>query len=192
MCVGPMPGILLNTWPSLFCLFLARIWSLVAKQTLVGAKIRQPNCDKTYLSPTKKRRLFKKDWIYPRVNVSHMQLSSLFLLYNILTRIDQLTRLHSGFQPSTITTAAQFCKWSCVAGGEFKEEPQTIDMNGKKQEWIYMGRIFWINVNYMISKMSKFWSLLHHGRNVFGVWELWGSLSLDISLIEVGLSSKVK
>lgn len=95
MCIGPLPGILLNTWPSLFCLFLAWIWSLVAKQTLVGAKIRQPNCDKTYLSSTKRRYLFKNNWIYPRVSVSHMHLSSLFLLCKIWTNIDQLIRLHS-------------------------------------------------------------------------------------------------
>lgn len=120
MCVGLLPGLSWNTWPSLFCLFLAWIWSLVAKQTLVGAKIRQPNCDKTYLPSTKKRRLFKKNWINPWVNVSHMYLSSLFLLCKIWTTVYQLIRLHSGFQSCSIATAAQFyCKRFGLSGEEF-------------------------------------------------------------------------
>lgn len=123
MCVGPLPRILWNTWPSLFCLFLAWIWSLVAKQTLVGAKIRQPNCDKTYLSSTKERCLLKKNWIYLWVNVSHIHLSSLLLSCKVWTKIDQLVRLHSDFQPYSIAIATLFYgKWSGLPGGEFRVE----------------------------------------------------------------------
>lgn len=117
----PVAWLSWNTWPSLSCLFLAWIWSLVAKQTLVGAKIRQPNCDKTYLPSTKKRCLFKKNWINPWVSVSHMYLSSLLLLCKIWTTIYQLIRPHSGFQPCSIATAAQFyCKWFGLSGEEFR------------------------------------------------------------------------
>lgn len=194
MCIGLLPGILLNTWPSLFCLFLAWIWSLVAKQTLVGAKIRQPNCDKTYLSSTKRRYLFKNNWIYPRVSVSHMHLSSLFLLCKIWTNIDQLIRLHSDFQPSRISTAAQFCcKWCGVAGEEFKE----LQPYKKLLMWMVKSRanrydyIFWINVILWFQRCPPLAVFCIMGEMCLES-ELKHSLLLDKYLIEEGLSLKLK